>query len=756
MSGVVGLGPGSRILKDGEAWKVVGFSGVRAMLENDAGRRWAMDLVDLVDSVMVFDDDQAPKAAAGVRPPIDGIPQAALDRAYEVMGHIQEVLCGYPDPTLEGTDARPRTGYDPDKTTLTQRVDNKVKELNRKAEQIRALDPRIQVHSVKHRQLWTWLSRWKESPSVLSLVDKRTIKECGYGDSPERAEYVRKVREALIAVLDEGTDRSSISISEMHRRTKVRLVRDHGAGKVPMMPYDTFKVLARQLGQPRGYFGQAKTRRSIANKPKQTYGQLTATRPGEIIQIDSTRLDVHAIDPATGNWVRVDLTVAIDVFTRQIVALRLTRHSTKGVDAAWLLYDILRPTPLMAGDDPAMKWRFVGVPESVVITCDTSRVERQLANRPVIEPDTVVIDRGRVFVSDAFIDTCSLLGINVILSRPGRPTDKGICERFFRTIREVLVALPGYKGPAVYWRGANVELEAVYTIDELLQILLAWIVLIYQVRPHDGLHLPSAPYVPVSPNMMLEAGLVTAGFLRVPRDPTIAFNLLPVHWVARIHDYGVERRGLNYDAEILRKYERQKSPYGGKHAGKWPLRVDVNDVSVLWFQNPDDGSWHRLPWRGMLDAGDRPFDDDLVSYTKHHLLAQGVTRPSREELGDVLTGILHRLGSGESVSLAEHRAAAKSAHRAAQAVKDREAAEAAATPITEDPASALVGWEPPGAAQSGKTSTPLPGALGDDSRIEPFPSYDEAFSLRERVHALSLSVADTVEWDDEDDEEAVL
>lgn len=755
MSAVTAIGPGSRIIKDGEGWRILGYSGTRAMVENDSGRRWAWDLVDLVQSVVVLDDDEPPATSPGVRPPIDGVPQAALDRAYEVMGHIQEVLCGYPDPVMEGTGARPRDGYDPDKCTLTQRVNNKVKELNRKAEQIRAIDPRINVYSVKHRQIWTWLSKWRESPSVLTLVDQRTLKECGYGDKPERAEYVRKVREALVVVLDEGTNRSSVSITEMHRRTKVRLEKDHGQGKVPMMPYDTFKVLARQLGEPRGYFGQAKTRRSIANKPKRTYGQLTASRPGEIVQIDTTRLDVHAIDPATGRWVNVDLTAAIDVFSRQIVAFRLTRHSTKGVDAAWLLYDALRPTPLMVGDDPAMKWRFVGVPESVVITSDTNRVERQLANRPLIEPDAVVIDRGRVFVSDPFIDVCSLLGTHVIFARPGTPTDKGVCERFFRSIKAVLCALPGYKGPAVYWRGAHAELEAVYTIDELRQILIAWIVLSYQTRPHKGLHLPAAPFAPVSPNAMLEAGLATAGFLRVPRDPTIAFQLLPVHWTARIHDYGVERRGLIYDADVLHKYERQKSPYGGKHAGKWPLRVDVNDVSVLWFQDHEDSSWHRVPWHGILDAEERPFDDDLLSYTKRQLLANGVRRPSQEELGDTLTHILDRVGSGDPTTLAEHRAAAKSAHRAAQAVKDREAAEAAVTPITDDPASALVGWSPPAVGPAARQSRQLPGELEDDGRVEPFPSYDEAFSLRERVHALSQSVARTVEWDDED-EEALL
>ena len=39
------------------------------------------------------------------------------------------------------------------------------------------------------------------------------------------------------------------------------------------------------------------------------YGRLEATRPGEYLLLDTTRLDVFAMDPVTLRWVQAELTV---------------------------------------------------------------------------------------------------------------------------------------------------------------------------------------------------------------------------------------------------------------------------------------------------------------------------------------------------------------------------------------------------------------------------------------------------------------
>ena len=157
---------------------------------------------------------------------------------------------------------------------------------------------------------------------------------------------------------------------------------------------------------------------------------------------------MFAIDPFTFQWVGLDLTAALDVCTRSILAFRLTPFSTQGVDLALLLSDLLSPTP-MDGRWPAdVPYPYCGVPENLVLRAFELPPGTPLAPRPTVRPGTVVIDRGRNYQSVVFMAACEQLRINVQSARPYRGSDKGWIERLFRTMRErLLESLPGYTGP---------------------------------------------------------------------------------------------------------------------------------------------------------------------------------------------------------------------------------------------------------------------------------------------------------------------
>lgn len=76
-----------------------------------------------------------------------------------------------------------------------------------------------------------------------------------------------------------------------------------------------------ELAKGRHAFGSAKARRSVAARPQGVYGRLRAERPGEYVVLDSTPLDVFAMEPVTLRWVPVELTVAMDLFTSPAVAV---------------------------------------------------------------------------------------------------------------------------------------------------------------------------------------------------------------------------------------------------------------------------------------------------------------------------------------------------------------------------------------------------------------------------------------------------
>ena len=197
-----------------------------------------------------------------------------------------------------------------------------------------------------------------------------------------------------------------------------------------------------------------KRNRDIADRPEGSYGKLRPTRPGEYLLMDTTRLDVFAFDPLTLRWVQAELTVGMDWYTRCITGIRLTPVSTKAVDVSAVLFQSFRPRP--AGRD----WpRHAVWPEHGIPRTGPGR-RRAAADRAGAglgrrwSPETLVVDHGKIYVSEHLTSVCRRMGISIQPARLRTGRDKGPVERFFRTLREgLLQALPGYKGPDIHCRG---------------------------------------------------------------------------------------------------------------------------------------------------------------------------------------------------------------------------------------------------------------------------------------------------------------
>ena len=132
-------------------------------------------------------------------------------------------------------------------------------------------------------------------------------------------------------------------------------------------------------------------------RPEGMFGSVPAAAPGEVMQIDSTPVDVLVLldDGVAG---RVELTGMIDVATRVVTAAVL-RPTTRSVDASVLLARTLTPEPMRPGWAEALKMARSVLPFERLLSID-ERMEHAAA-RPVIVPDTIVIDHGSVFVSAA-------------------------------------------------------------------------------------------------------------------------------------------------------------------------------------------------------------------------------------------------------------------------------------------------------------------------------------------------------------------
>jgi hypothetical protein len=295
-----------------------------------------------------------------------------------------------------------------------------------------------------------------------------------------------------------------------------------------------------------------------------------------------------------------------------------------------------------------------GVPNAVVVDAARLVDARGEWLLPSVAAETLVFDHGKIYLSQHLQAVCDRLGMSLQPARPYTPTDKAPLERWFRTLREgVLAALPGYKGADVHSRGKDVEEKAFFFLPELEAIIREWIDLIYHRRVHSGLCIPEAPGLEMSPLDMYEHGIQRAGHLRILGRPDLAYDFLEVKWTT-IQHYGVEIGTLRYNGPALKGRRNTTSPYGGIHSGEWPIAIDPGDITRVYFQDPDPKSrrWHALRWE-HADALDGPLSREAFQYARR-LAARTLRFPDAKR---TLIDLLERWGTGLTGSREERRIA---------------------------------------------------------------------------------------------------
>ncbi|MBE1515194.1 DDE-type integrase/transposase/recombinase [Nesterenkonia halotolerans] len=428
---------------------------------------------------------------------------------------------------------------------------------------------------------------------LAGLIDARRGK-------PHRRSVAEEWDQACMEVLKFFATRSNPTRRLVLHKTNALYLERYPDAHVPSQAVAYRRL--QELDKGRYTFGSAKQRRSVADRPKGVLGRLSADRPGQYVVLDTTRLDVFAMEPATGRWLNTELTIAMDLYSRCILGLALRAVSTTAQDVSSVLYQVVTPQQWGMPAEDRVPAPYAGVPDTL-ITQSTGAL-----------PDTIVVDHGKVYLAARTKAVCHRLGINIQPATPHKPTDKPTVERFFRTLRQQLLErLPAYKGPDVHSRGKDVENEAFYTVPELETIIREWVG-IYHHTAHKGLCDPRIPDVVLSPAEMFSRGVAASGVLRLPASQSLRMEFLDVVW-RTIQHYGVEINGRRYDGPALNLYRGSKSQHGGAHGGKWPIMVDHDDVRTAYFQDPDTHLWHDLEWDQAAGL-DAPFSAEAADYTR--------------------------------------------------------------------------------------------------------------------------------------------
>lgn len=600
-------------------------------------------LVDAVGQQMVMPlaavlADPALELVSGSRPPLcseemlAGIPEAAVEKARWWERHIVEVLTGRRPGAAPGT--RPHPQFDTAKRSLRQRELAKVEEL-------RADGHKVSRNALQRRRFSY------ERDGLLGVVDGRhNRRQSVFGRVDERV--VAAVREAI----DGATDLSTGTVQRLQRQVAKSLVATYGADDAPAMPSQpTFYRLVKRLAEGRHTFGSARTRRSLSKQPDGPFGSITVVRPGEMVEIDSTPLDVRVVLD-DGMVDRVELTGMVDNATRSIPAAVL-RPTTKAVDASLLLARALTPEPMRPGWADALR-----MSRSVLPHHSMTDVDKRLADaaaRPVIAPETIVCDHGKAYLSQTFRQACCTLGINLQPAHPDCPTDKPKIERTLQSVGTLFAQyVAGYVGSSVERRGKNAEQDAVWSMVELQALLDEWIIAVWQNRPHDGLRDPVTPGKALTPNEKYAALVEVAGYVPVPLDADDYIELLPVQW-RTINSYGIRINHRTYDAKALNPYRRQHSGVDA-HNGKWEVHYDPYDVSRIWVRNHHDDGWLAATWT-HLRSTPVPFGETLWRHARTVADRRGTQKAQEAEIAAIAEDLMDRAAAGPvERSKAERRA----------------------------------------------------------------------------------------------------
>ncbi|WP_308251115.1 integrase [Streptomyces anulatus] len=530
-------------------------------------------------------------------------------------GHLLEVLHGLPPDAPDG--AVPRPKFDPKQNSLAQRERAKAAELT-------AAGHTVTASGIKQRR-----QRYQRD-GLVGLAAGRSAKQMPAFGQVDAA-VVKAMQQAIV----EAADTSSRTIWFIVWRTKQILADRKDAVAVEMPSRATLYRLFDKLAVGTHATGSARTRRSFNARPSGPFGEVPANAPGELMQVDSTPLDV-LVRLDDGIAEKVELTAMVDIATRSITAAVL-RPTTKAADASALLARSVTPEAMRPGWSDALRMSRSVLPHRRLLTLD-ERLEHAAA-RPVIVPETIVCDHGKVFISNNFRASCRYLGINLQPAHKATPTDKGTIEKTLGSVATLFAQfVVGYTGSTTDRRGRKLEDGPLWSLPELQNLLDEWIVVVWQTRPHDALRDPDAPRRAFSPNEKYAALVESCGYVPVPLNGEDYIELLPERWQA-INAYGIRIKHRTYDDRELNPLRRQHSGVTEKK-GLWEIHHDPYDVSRIWVRDRRRTRWFTVFWKHLHRVG-VPFGEMAWDHA-----CEQVPGGTEEQIADAAAALLRRAHEG--------------------------------------------------------------------------------------------------------------
>lgn len=464
----------------------------------------------------------------------------------------------------------------------------------------RVYDGELQDHRIAPRTLQRWDNLWVGG-GLRSLVDGRAIKGRQAFDVID-ADF-RRIALEKFAQYDGSKSRPNLQ--EIERQVRVAL-KNEGITDPHLPDRITQEFLSYHW---RATGSSVRAQRSKALRRVAGHQSYPAQHPSELAT-DLTIANNFVLDPLRERAINVEVGVIHSIATRVIHGIRVFPRGARGIDVGLLVYDAMRQFAMVVDGTTIDDFRWCGIPESLDLGGNPVHIGRRPAVKrdltiqgvhylPGVAPTALRSDHGSIFVGEHFRALLNHFGIELRLSRGKKPTDNPHSERKMEDLERAYQQVPGYKGRSIHQRGRFIGIvadEPLLTADELERHFRRWVALDYHRMPHDGLTLPGAPGIRLTPLEMHDALADATGRILVPQHPDLLYQFLPIIWLSPGHA-GVEHKNLTYDAAVLEDFRSVRPGTFRAQDSAIPFHIDPRDVTRLWFRHPDTDRIHEVPWK---------------------------------------------------------------------------------------------------------------------------------------------------------------
>lgn len=317
-------------------------------------------------------------------------------------------------------------------------------------------------------------------------------------------------------------------------------------------------------------------------KARETFEPLHGSFPGAetplaVYQIDHSPIDLILVDDQYRQPIgKAYLTIVTDTCTRMLAGFCVSFDPAGALATGLALSHAILPKKMwLTKHEIDTEWPIYGIPQKIFA------------------------DNAAEFRGTMLERACHEYGI-IMENRPkGLPNYGGHVERLFRTFMSRVHTLPGTTFSNVQERGEyESERKSALTLDEFEHWFGIFVTKIYHQRPHKGID--NKPPIKLFEQFILGTETTKGIGLPLPIQDEEKLRLDFLPFVERtIQEYGVLIDNIHYYADVLRSWVHNRDLRNSKLKRKFVFVRDPRDISVVYFLDPEQNQYYRIPYRNL-------------------------------------------------------------------------------------------------------------------------------------------------------------